>query len=233
MTMPSLVGNYKRIQTVNQLKKAYSEINQAIRISEAKYDTIDSWDFSDFSDAQDRGNYFAQNYIFPNIKVIQSCFPSSNKCWADDVYSLDGLKSNLCQNSHTGRNSFITASGYSVYYWLHSTGNGGWFIIDINGLKGPNMLGKDVFVFIMSWGSRGPAAAADTCLVYKSGILPYGLHCQSLTPSRDELADGSFQFGGTAGGFNCKKGLSSISGGGYCAAMIISDGWRMAKDYPW
>lgn len=235
MTMPVIIGNYQKKQVVNQLKKAYSELSQAIRISEGQYGVIDSWDFSDFSTAQERANYFAQNYIFPNIKILQSCFPSSEKCWAD-VYSIDGVKSQSYINNYAGRNSFVTSSGYSVYYWLHGVGNGGWFIIDINGLKKPNKLGKDVFVFIMSWGNAGSATAGtsgDQCTQYKLGILPYGVHCLSLSPTRDELLDGSFDFGGTNGSFNCKKGTDLKSAGGFCASVIMMDGWQIEKDYPW
>ena len=233
MTMPVLIGNYQKTQAVNQLKKAYSEISQAIRISEAQYGTIDSWNFSNFSTAQERADYFAQNYIFPNIKILQNCSPSSEKCWAD-TYTIDGAKSNNYTNGRAGRNSFITASGYAVYYWLHATGNGGWFIIDLNGLKKPNKLGKDVFIFIMSWGNRGSAVTEDKCTQYKLGLLPYGVHCVSLSPTRDELLDGTFDFGGTGSSFNCKKGTgTNTGGGGYCGAVIMMDGWQMEKDYPW
>ncbi len=232
MTMPSLIANYQKKQVVNQLKKAYSEISQAIRISEGQYGTLDNWDFSDFSTAQERANYFAQNYIFPNIKILQSCSPSSEKCWAD-VYTIDGVKSVSYVNNYAGRSSFVTSSGYSVYYWLHGVGNGGWFIVDINGLKKPNKLGKDVFVFVMSWGNGGAATTSDKCSRYKLGLSPYGAHCLSLSPTIDELVDGSFDFGGTNGSFNCKKGTDGKSAGGYCAAVIMMDSWDIKRDYPW
>ena len=226
MTMPALIGNYQKAQTVNQLKKAYSEISQAIKISEAQYDTLDSWDFSGFTNAQERADYFAKNYLFPNIKILQSCSPTSEKCWADS-YTIDGAKANISTNGRDGRNSFITSSGYAVYYWLHGTGNGGWFFIDLNGLKKPNKLGKDVFIFMMSWGNRGSAttgSSGDKCTQYKLGLLPYGVHCLSLSPTRDELAEGTFDFGGTGAGFNCKKGTDASAAGGFCGAVIMMDG---------
>lgn len=234
MTMPVLIGNYQKTQTVNQLKKAYSEISQAVKISEAQYGTMEGWDFSGFANAQERADYFAKNYLFPNIKVLQSCSPSSEKCWPDDVSTIDGSIAGY-NNGTSGRNSFMTSYGYAVYYWLHSTGNGGWIIIDINGLKKPNRLGKDIFMFMMSWGNLAPATGAggDQCLLHKSGIFPYGAHCSSLTPDREELVNGSFDFGGTVGGFNCKKGAGSATSGGYCGAIIMMDGWQIAKDYPW
>ena len=232
MTLPSVIAKYQKQQTIAKLKKAYSEISQAIRISEVKYGTMDSWDLSDFSTTQERTDYFAQNYLFPNIKILQNCSPSSEKCWAD-TSTIDGKISQVYKNGLDGRSSFVTASGYSVYYWVHALGNGGWLVIDINGLKKPNKLGNDVFLFIMSWGDSGSATSSDSCLKHKLGIFPYGVHCASLSPTRDELAEGSFEYGGSSGGFNCKKGTNSLSAGGYCSAVIISDGWQMKNDYPW
>lgn len=188
MTMPALIGNYQKAQTVNQLKKAYSEISQAIKISEAQYDTLDSWDFSGFTNAQERADYFAKNYLFPNIKILQSCSPTSEKCWADS-YTIDGAKANISTNGRDGRNSFITSSGYAVYYWLHGTGNGGWFFIDLNGLKKPNKLGKDVFIFMMSWEIADlqlPVQAATNALNINWGF--YLMECTVYHYLRQEMS---------------------------------------------
>ena len=69
------------------------------------------------------------------LKTLKRCSPSSDECWAD-TYTIDGNESYLMLEDTTGRNSFIAASGYSVFYWLHGAngaGDGGWFWIDING----------------------------------------------------------------------------------------------------
>ncbi len=221
MTMPVLVGNYQKKQMVNQLKKAYSELNQAVRISEAKYGTLETWDFKDFPTANDRTQYFADNYLFPNIKVIKKCMPSTSECWADEIYKLNGDPStDYLTNNTSGHGSFVTSSGYSVYFWLHGAGNGGWLYIDINGAKKPNRLGKDIFAFLMSWGYAGQAIATNTCLEYKLGLNPLGLHCKSITANHDELINGSVNVTNLPS--DCKKD-----------SIIVIDGWEISKDYPW
>lgn len=46
MTLPSLVGKYQKVQTVNQLKKAYSVLAQAIELSEVQNEHVKYWDFN-------------------------------------------------------------------------------------------------------------------------------------------------------------------------------------------
>ncbi len=229
LTMPTLIANHKKNVTITQLKKAYSEINQAIRISEQNYGTLDSWDFENFESPADRVTYFSENYLFPNIKILKSCVPvSSSECWPDEVYNLDGNQyTSVANNSHA---SFISAAGYSVYYWLHATGRGGWFFIDLNGLKKPNTLGKDVFVFQFVWGPQlYNEEITEPCKQYKIGFYPFGLHCKSITPTRDELISG-IQLGSVTG--NCKRNSGNNAAGTHCAALIVHDGWQILSDYP-
>ena len=46
MTLPSLIGNYKKKQTVTQLKKSYTVLSQAVKMSELKNGSIDYWDYT-------------------------------------------------------------------------------------------------------------------------------------------------------------------------------------------
>ncbi len=220
MTMPSLIAKYQKQQTLTQLKKAYSEINQAIRISESSYGTLDSWDFRNIDDADERDIYFGENYMFPNIKTVKKCLPSSSECWTDKIYTIKGTETSI----NVKGMSFLTSSGYSVYYWLHRTGNGGWFYIDINGPKKPNTIGKDIFPFLMSWGDAGRPTATEC--IKKLGFFPKGLDCHPA-PSREALMSG---IGSNIDvpSFACETGT-----GGYCGAVIMIDGWTLKKDYPW
>ena len=46
MTIPTLITNYQKQTTVEQLKKTYSEISQIIRRSEVDNGPVESWDFA-------------------------------------------------------------------------------------------------------------------------------------------------------------------------------------------
>ena len=223
ITVPTLITKYQKEQTVTKLKKAYSEINQAIRSAEMTWGTIDTWNFADFNSPQERVDYFTYNYLKPNLKTIKICSPSSNECWADNVKTIDNLDVSEIRNDYAGKNSLITNSGYSLYYWLHASGDGGWFFVDINGhSKGPNRVGRDIFPFVFQWttGSRS-----------KYGFYPAYMTYQSVIASREDLINGSAELGNT--NVVCKKGTNKSKAGYSCTALIAIDNWQIKDDYPW
>ena len=214
MTMPSLITNYQKKQTVTQLKKAYSELSQALKASEAEYGTMDSWDFSGYNqqNSAERDEDFTKHYILPNIKTMKVCSPSSNECWADDVLALNKTTKAPPQNGRD--NSFVTASGYSVYYWPDTKGV--WFFIDINGLKKPNIVGRDIFRFRLCIDDGNNAK--------NYALNPYGADRKLYY--KNDLINGNSNGG-------CNKDNSSSYAGDTCAALIMYNNWEITKDYPW
>ena len=213
MTMPSLITNYQKKQTVTQLKKAYSELSQALKASEAEYGTMDSWDFSGYKPQNsERYDDFTKYYILPNIKTMKVCSPSSNECWADNVLALNKTIKAPPQNGRD--NSFVTASGYSVYYWPDTKGV--WFFIDINGLKKPNIVGRDIFRFRLCIDDGNNAK--------NYALNPYGADRKLYY--KNDLINGNSNGG-------CNKDNSSSYAGDTCAALIMYNNWEITKDYPW
>ena len=49
MTIPTLMANYQKAQTVTQFKKAYSEIAQALKMAEAEYGPMNKRNFEGMS----------------------------------------------------------------------------------------------------------------------------------------------------------------------------------------
>ena len=218
ITMPTLIQNYQKQVTVTQLKKAYSEIAQAIQKAELEHGLMENWYFpkADFNDdSVEQNKYFFENYIKPNLKIIETCIPTSSKCWTDNVLNLKNEKANYISNKQTHL-SYITASGYSVYMWMHGTGEGGWYWVDLNGpKKGPNRIGRDIFAFQYEFkGSR---------------FNPAGIS-SGETITRDML------MGKEEGGelqYLCSKDSGGAMSGGFCSAVIAIDGWKISDDYPW
>lgn len=221
MTLPTLIQNYQKQATVTQLKKAYSEFTQALQKAEAEHGLMETWDFKDFDSALDRAMYFGENYLFPHIKTIKRCMPSSNVCWSDDIKNINGNKISgiYMTNSQNTHISFTTVSGYSVYYWLHGSGTGMWYIVDVNGLKGPNKLGRDIFAFQANWGISS----------LKKGGYPAGMEYANIV-SREKLINGDLS---NSSSYNCKKLSDKTHSGAYCAAVIMLDGWKITDTYPW
>ena len=219
VTMPTVIKNYQKKQTVTQLKKAYSELSQAMNIAQKDLGMFEDWDLVDFPTPADRNQYFYDNVLKPNLKIVKYCAPSSNDCWADEIYTLKKTKYNIWAGAC---NSFITTSGYSVYYWIHNVGTGGWFFVDLNGKKKPNILGKDIFVFTL-YNGHFPGR--------KLGLIPHAMpSATNKTISRDDIMTGNYSTEAAAG--SCSK-TGIRNQGQTCAALIMMDGWDIKDDYPW
>ena len=223
MTMPSLIMGYQKKQTAIQLKKAYSELYQAVKVAEKDYGTMDGWDFTDYSTSLEKTKAFAIDYLFPNIKIIKSCIPFTNECWADNVTQLAGGRIEDFDTHIEKGVSFITASGYSVYCWLHADGTGGWFWVDLNGLKKPNIVGKDVFPLLLTF-SQPSITNCPLGVNTKLGLFPLGAACETLY-DRDYLLNETR--------YACNKDNSLGYAGAFCGALIMFDGWEIKSDYPW
>ena len=215
MTLPSLVGNYKKTQTVTQLKKVYTLFNQAFRLSEVDNESSLYWDSSKGSQV-----YF-DTYWKPYLKILRTCSGSSGykDCnytsvnpWyrsngTKDSYMVvrDGLRVTSILPDGTlvsilTESGFGSASGEEVDEegnLIYGGGADTRIIVDLNASKAPNQFGKDTFLLQRVAGQ---------------GVMPYGYEKDDDTVNN-----------------NCSK-----NGTGYmCAAKLIRDGWQMKDDYPW
>ena len=132
LTIPKLITAYQKYDTGHKLKQTYAIFSQALKLSIAENGDPDGWDYTRAS-----YSYDFEKYILPYLKYSQiSRYPDPK-----------------------------TLYGYSYLYWVPKTNkiyqlhNGTRFVmmrnhnatlditVDINGSKGPNILGTDVFVF--------------------------------------------------------------------------------------
>lgn len=201
LTMPALIGNYKRKQIVIQLKKVYSSMQQSIQFSQAEYGDIRDWDWS-----QDGAKFFTQ-YLGKNFNVVKNC-GTEQGCWnSTGILTLSGNEYIPNPLKSSGWSSLMLADG--VYISLYKVENNHvHFMVDLNGSKKPDMLGKDIFEMTFT----AEAFSDGMHVITKPGLYFYGFGLP-----RSSLID------------NCKKNRS----GQYCGALIQYDGWEMRKDYPW
>ena len=148
MTMPSVIGHYKKQETISKLKKAYTSISQALKMSE-----IDNGEFEYWENGMSIGaGEYLQKYWLPYFNVLKIC-NKYTECGYKEIYPwnyLNGSKFKLTCSLDELRIPFITGDGilYSI-----SIGRGSTIVedskiyIDLNGPKNPNILGKDLFVF--------------------------------------------------------------------------------------
>ena len=206
MTIPGYIEKTDKQVTVSKLKKSYSNLQQAIRLSEAENGEVSTWSFEKGSEDYNFVNSeLFKNYILQYIKIDgQYGIKSPEKVYYQ-LYTIDG------ETSYAGSDAFIALpDGTSIGAFLNYTGPGSnylWIFIDINGKSGPNRLGKDVFM---------------TELLRNNRLVMWG---DSGTRDRDYLINGF--------GYSCKKGTGQKYAGGYCGALIQMDDWQIKDTYPW
>ncbi len=149
LTIPSVVKNYQKTQTVTKLKKAWSSINQAYNMSQAQNGMYQTWD-----SAFDIGatEYF-NRYWKPYLKVAKIC-NTYQECGYKTVTpwkTLNGDHTSMHVVAPSVRTTFLTPDG--ILFVIFSTGGDSTVAyynvyVDLNGSKEPNQLGKDLFYFI-------------------------------------------------------------------------------------
>lgn len=198
MTMPTVIRKYQQHVVINQLKKVYTELNQAIHYSEAEFGEIENWDFNSNMNSID----FFNKYLSKFIKVKQ------DKIGTTTYYRLSGNIENNYAPVDGSNYNITTNAGYKIMMANSKVRDGLVFSIDINGDKKPNVFGKDVFVFALLKSSKT--------------IIPFAWNdgnSNNLITDRNTLKNGD----GTVYQYHCNK-----SGRGmWCAALIIQDGWKI------
>ena len=160
MTMPVLTEKVNHIISVNKLKKMYSTLSQAMLYTIAKDGDYSALGISDH-DTQSIFNWY--NYsLKPHLKITKECLEKSG-CWAATTKTLNGGTPGWHRPGiGLGYNVmiFTTVDGYSVDIDGYSRNNRTFGVnmkndyvavyVDINGLKKPNVIGKDIYVFVFS-----------------------------------------------------------------------------------
>ena len=197
MTVPTLMQNYQKKSYVTQLHKVYNELNQAlvqyqtdknaVNLTEAGLNSISSF-----------GNLFKSYF-----KIVQDCGNERTPCFANSYKKISGVNAGFqCSN-----NCVVLASGAAIgtYSNIGTYGNNTIIpiVVDTNGAKGPNILGRDAFYI----------------LLYKNGVLDDMLATNNgeLPPFSKDLHEKSFD--------GCINSDTSAWHG--CFAKILNDNWEM------
>ncbi len=155
MTMPSLIANYQKKQTSAQLKKAYSTFAQALVSSQYDNGNSSEWETTEPSSTYDDNLKYFETYWKPYLRIVKMC-----KTMAECGYDITGYATLANRNTfnYYGQASnvpgFIYGDGTYAYlrpYSYNSTSDNPqlfqMLLIDLNGPKKPNIIGRDVFQF--------------------------------------------------------------------------------------
>jgi len=229
MVLPTIKGETEKIVTMAQLKHSYSTLQNAIRMSEYHNGKAKRWQF----DNTMTGKKFFEKYIKNYIKYTQA-FDSTQLKDQVPRKLLNGHKYNgsTYGTKNGGVYHILLLNGSMVSFNLVNSGrqeNGWWVGIDVNGINAPNTIGKDTFLFYFSpqFGLQpfgGPGTPASSQWNYMEYV-------NEKNTVRDVLTDSKYS---TSCSRDAADLWSNYSQTGYwCTALIMNDGWKISKDYPW
>ena len=165
LTLPAVITKYQKKQTVTQLKKVYAILSQAIEHAKADYGDVSTWGLGEAHGILNTNENqkkliieFSQKYVIPYlVKAKDLGYTQTYNLGYNKITNLDGTNP-LWLSMYVPSYTVILEDGTLVGIKADSV-NGGteenpvsilwaiFFWVDLNGLKGPNIVGRDVFLF--------------------------------------------------------------------------------------
>ena len=188
MTVPTLMQNYQRQSYVTQLHKVYNEMSQALLRYQTDRNAINLTE-AGLSDITSLDN-FMKNYF----KIVKDCGMDETACFGSNYKKIDGSSINFMYTDSDGVRAYVLANGASIAIISGSN----YFHLDVNGKKGPNIVGRDTFAI----------------KIHSNGLLDE--LCNSAPCSAEEREQLFTN--------NCIKSSSLWWG---CFGKILNDNWQM------
>lgn len=214
MTMPTLIQNYQKQATATSVKKAYSELNQIIDRAKADYGDPSGWDYY----GVDELDKWVQTYIEPYIKVVESgqCGTSYQCMGINPIYPL--YHKGAVKSDYRSSGYLIKKTGDSLAFRFYRYGDS-------------FSLATRVYVYIRN--NKYPRSGRDIfCFVFTNDNENDRFHTLAYDKNRDDLLEPGHIYAG-----ECLDTEKFSAGywmiGDSCPTVIMKDGWKIAKDYPW
>lgn len=204
LTIPTLIQEYKKIETSSRLKKFYSIMQQAIIMSEIDNGDSKEWikaetqkdenGDTDYDAQNEVSKTFFMNYLAKYIKY-SDIIDGKNFVDEDGNKSGENIKIYLVDGSNFTMNN---GSCMDIVY-------------DTNGDKNPNVNGRDLFVFYLCFSEYNR-----------------NFHCGS-----NKTAFCTSNIGGNIDSSREKKLADCKKQPYYCSGLLETDNWEFKKDYPY
>ena len=145
------------------LKKAYTNLSQAVLMSQQEHGEVADWDKAPY---HNKGMLeWSNEYIFKYMKKVTACEDrnSAIKC-PTDANKICNAENGACLSVGVTMAIYVLADGENIYIFSGGNpvaGKSGFLhiLVDVNGIKKPNVYGKDVFVFTLSLNDEKPLKA--------------------------------------------------------------------------
>ena len=160
LTIFALVGKYSDMQKSVALKKAYTNLSQAILMSQQEHGELADWDRAPY---HRKGMLeWSNEYIFKYMKKVTACEGGNSaiKC-PTDADRICNAENKNCNSVTLRMAVYVLANGENIYIFSGGNPVAGksdflHILVDTNGVKKPNVFGKDVFTFVLALNGRKP-----------------------------------------------------------------------------
>ena len=222
VTLPTLVANYQKTVWVNQLKKTYTTLNEGYKQMAASEgcttlrcaDISEDWPITnfDFTIAKTKEK-FVKTFKLENIYV--GGVPS-NSIYNYKIKYLSGDEDNFSVLGGSGVSSLVGTTSSGEIISFTNTLFGPLIVVDINGLKSPNTLGRDIWAF-------SGFDFKDTAMVEPIGSKKW-IEAMAAGGGTGEISEEERIQQINDG---CSKTQTEVDGNLFCTEKIIMDGWKM------
>lgn len=202
MTMPTLIQNHKKHVVETRLQKFYSVISQALKQAEVDNGEFTTWTKEDMAyDENGELDYDKQESIAKNL------FMKYTAPYLKYIKITDG-EVTVDENGAKVYNRPIVYLADGTTFTIYN-GSCLSHIIDIDGPKGSNVMGKDIFPFLICFSdnNRKSYCGSENIL-----FCPYS--DKQFLNNREKLKE------------KCQSEPK------YCGSLIMHDGWKIKNDYP-
>lgn len=170
ITIPTLYSNYTDQERISRAKKGYATLANAMTM-------VKTWGGDYIFDVRDGSNEnmeeWYNEYLKPNLQIIKTCYNKAG-CWNEEnTKNLSGVNAAYNRKGIGIGSNIITAvmndgtminiDAYSSndiwrYFGVDlDTVSGVVVFFDINGVKKPNTIGKDIFITVFTEDGLVPA----------------------------------------------------------------------------
>ncbi len=212
LTIPNLMGVYRKRVVGTKLQKAYAELSQLLLLSEVENENAYywSWPSGHMTNQQNSvaGKEFIKKYFEPYLNKVMIEDGYKGKIYTADGqfhYSSEYMKYNI---------GYYLPSGVLVYFFPSDESAPAVNVLIPSG-NSKLIFGKNVFVFNFQ-------KDKDKKRVVVSARSYANWTCGYLEENRDYFLQSCIR----------EQDSSGISSGNWCTFMIYCNNWKIPDDYP-
>lgn len=161
LTLPSLMTNISNKTMVAQIKNMTANVQQ-LAADQMIFHKTQNLLLTDFGNPE---TLLSEDNDFEITKSCAGTTSSTNSCWSSSYSAIDGsdVVIDLGENSVVLKNGVVLSYSTDEKYQMEYGSNDntiGYFVVDVNGTDGPNIIGRDVFGFYITEKGRVEAPAS-------------------------------------------------------------------------